>query len=104
MQQHGRTRPVLVASSVDGGRGAEIPAAGWFNADDAVAVPVIGEGVAPRTIAIFAQGQSGTTRFHLPAGAAAELMFQIGHALEQAAILERDRVPRPRIGRIQPVR
>jgi hypothetical protein len=104
MKEHGRSRPALVAASGDGARRAETSAAGWFNAEMAVAVPVIGEGVAPRTIAIFADGLSASTRFHLSAGAAAELMFQIGHALEQAASLDKGRVPLPRIGRILPTR
>lgn len=104
MQQHGRARPVLAASIGNGVRRGGMPAAGWFNAHDAAAKAVIGEGVAPRTIAIMAQGQGRATRFHLSAGAAAELMFQIGYALEQAAILDRDRVPLPRIGRNQPSR
>lgn len=57
------------------------------------AVPQSGSGFAPRTIAISAKGASGDIRFLLSAGDAAELMFQIGYALEQAAVSERGSVP-----------
>lgn len=43
----------------------------------------------PRTIAISANGRTGQIRFELSAGDAAELMFQIGYALERAAACER---------------
>jgi hypothetical protein len=49
------------------------------------AAPVRGLGVPARTIAISATCGGEVVRFELSAGDAAELMFEIGYALEQAA-------------------
>ena len=54
-------------------------------ATDPRAVHVRDTGAPPRTIAISARGRTGQIRFELSAGDAAELMFQIGYALERAA-------------------
>lgn len=69
-----------------------MPRPGRSSVMEATAAPATGAGIAPRTIAISATGASGEIRFQLSAGDAAELMFQIGYALEQAAVFDRDRM------------
>lgn len=81
MDQQLRTRGAPVALTNGGSSRQTLPLTS-LNAAEPAATHVTG---CPRTIAISAKGKSGDIRFQLSAGDAAELMFHIGYALEQAA-------------------
>lgn len=59
---------------------------GWIDAREIRVAPLRRGADAPRTILITMAGPSGEFSLPLSAGEAAGLMFEIGHALEQAAI------------------
>ena len=59
---------------------------GWIDAREIRVAPLRGSADAPRAILITIAGPSGEFSLPLSAGEAAGLMFEIGHALELAAI------------------
>lgn len=61
----------------------------WFDAREVGVEAVARDATGSRTILLSVTGPSGEYHLPLSAGEAAQLMFEIGYALEQAAVKSR---------------
>lgn len=86
MHHHRATKraPLDFTAELKGRQGAPVQGR-HASATEPRAKPVSDTGAAARSIANIATTLTGPLRFELSAGDAAELMFQIGYALERAA-------------------